>query len=86
MIAAARETGNALAVGYNRRFSKHAVALKDAFAGSQQPISIHYAVAPGPPPAGSWVADPASGGGRIVGEVCHFVDLLIYLTGASPAR
>ena len=86
VIEAARETGNLLAVGYNRRFSKHAAALKNAFAGTPGPVSIHYAVSPGPPPTGSWAADPATGGGRIVGEVCHFVDLLIYLTGAEPSE
>src|SRR4029453_4704929 len=39
-----------------------------------------------PPPAGTWVTDPAAGGGRIVGEVCHFVDLCAFLVGAAPVR
>ena len=47
-------------------------------------MALHYVVAPGPPPQGSWMTDPAAGGGRIVGEVCHFVDLCIHLTGAAP--
>ena len=48
------------------------------------PLAIHYAIAAGPPPAGTWYADPQVGGGRIVGEVCHFVDLCAHLAGAPP--
>lgn len=83
---AARETGGFLAVGYNRRFSRHARAVREAFAGRRGPLAIHYAVAPGPPPRGTWITDPAVGGGRWVGEVCHFVDLCAYLVGEPPAR
>jgi predicted dehydrogenase len=83
---ALRETGGFLAVGYNRRFSSHARAVKEAFAGRAGPLALHYTVAAGPPPAGSWVTDPREGGGRIVGEACHFVDLCSYLVGAAPAR
>jgi predicted dehydrogenase len=85
VVAAARETGGFLTVGYNRRFSPHALALRDAFAGRQGPLAIHYAVAAGPPPAGSWITDPTVGGGRIVGEVCHFVDLCGFLVGQPPS-
>jgi polar amino acid transport system substrate-binding protein len=84
VLAAARESGGFLAVGYNRRFSPHARAAREAFAGRQGPLAIHYAVAAGPPPSGTWIADPRAGGGRIVGEVCHFVDLCAWLVGRSP--
>jgi len=84
VLAAARETQGFLAVGYNRRFSTHARAVAAAFAGRSAPLAIHYSVAAGPPPRGSWILDPAVGGGRIVGEVCHFVDLCTYLVGAPP--
>jgi predicted dehydrogenase len=82
--AALRETTGFLTVGYNRRFSKHARAIKDHFAGRGGPIVIHYVVSAGPPPRGSWVVDPQLGGGRIVGEVCHFVDLCTFLVGSLP--
>ncbi len=78
---AARETQGFLAVGYNRRFSSHARKIRDAFAGSG-PLAIHYTVAAGATPTGTWINDPTAGGGRIVGEVCHFVDLLLFLVGS----
>jgi polar amino acid transport system substrate-binding protein len=84
VLAAARESGSLLMVGYNRRFSRHARAAREALAGRQGPLAIRYAVSPGPPPAGSWACDPRAGGGRIVGEVCHFVDLCAFLVGRPP--
>jgi predicted dehydrogenase len=86
VVAAARETGGFLAVGYNRRFSAHARAIRSAFAGRSGPLALHYAVAAGPAPGGTWITDPVAGGGRIVGEACHFVDLCAYLVGAAPTH
>ncbi|MCA9512815.1 MAG: Gfo/Idh/MocA family oxidoreductase [Myxococcales bacterium] len=86
VAAAARETGGFLTVGYNRRASAHVRAVRDAFAGRGAPLSIQYTVAAGPPPAGTWITDPRTGGGRVVGELCHFVDLCTHLVGAPPAR
>jgi predicted dehydrogenase len=83
---AVRETGGFLAVGYNRRFSPHARAVRAAFQGRQGPLSIHYVVSAGAAPAGTWHLDPTEGGGRIVGEGCHFVDLCSYLVGSPPAE
>jgi predicted dehydrogenase/NADPH:quinone reductase-like Zn-dependent oxidoreductase len=83
---AARESEGFLAVGYNRRFSAHAKSIRDAFADRSTPLSIQYTVAAGPPPAGTWVTDPGEGGGRIIGECCHFIDLCTYLVGALPVR
>jgi predicted dehydrogenase/threonine dehydrogenase-like Zn-dependent dehydrogenase len=84
VLSAARETGGFLAVGYNRRFSVHTRAAREALAGRQGPLALHYAVAAGPTPAGTWITDPRAGGGRIVGEVCHFVDLCAQLVGSPP--
>jgi polar amino acid transport system substrate-binding protein len=84
LAAAARESGGFLAVGYNRRFSSHARAIRDHFAGRSGPISLHYVVSAGAPPRGTWITDRAIGGGRVIGEVCHFVDLCAYLVGAPP--
>lgn len=86
VVAAARETGGFLTVGYNRRFSRHARAVREAFARRSGPLAIRYGVAAGPTPRGTWITDPAVGGGRIVGEVCHFVDLCSFLVGAPPTR
>jgi predicted dehydrogenase/threonine dehydrogenase-like Zn-dependent dehydrogenase len=82
--AAVKETQGFLAVGFNRRFSPHARRVREAFAGRRGPLAIHYAVAAGATPAGTWHTDPEVGGGRVIGEVCHFVDLCSHLVGAAP--
>ena len=82
--AAVRETGGFLAVGFNRRFSPHVRAIRDHFAGRRGPLAMHYTVAAGPTPGGTWHTDPAVGGGRMIGEGCHFVDVFTFLAGAPP--
>jgi predicted dehydrogenase len=47
-------------------------------------MAVHYTVAAGAAPQGTWLLDPTLGGGRIVGEACHMVDLCAYLVGAPP--
>jgi predicted dehydrogenase len=86
LLAAARETGGFLSIGYNRRFSPHARAIREGFAARRGPLAIHYAVAPGPTPKDSWLTDASIGGGRWVGEICHFVDLCAHFVGAPPTR
>lgn len=75
-----------LALGFNRRFAPFARALRDAFAGRQAGLVMTARINAGRVPAGSWVADAAEGGGRIVGEACHFVDLMAFWAGAPPVR
>ena len=82
LARAVRETGGFLAIGFNRRFSPHAQAVAKAFEGRGGPMAIHYVVVAGPTPGGSWHTDPAVGGGRVIGEGCHFVDLCGWLVGA----
>jgi predicted dehydrogenase/threonine dehydrogenase-like Zn-dependent dehydrogenase len=82
--AALAETRGFLALGFNRRFSPHARRVREAFAARRGPLAIAYTVAAGPTPGGTWHTDPAVGGGRVIGEVCHFVDLCSFLVGASP--
>src|SRR5207245_9720906 len=69
-----------LMVGFNRRYSAHARALREAFA-SRGPLMMTYRVNAGRLPPGHWLNDPQIGGGRIIGEACHFIDLMSYLTG-----
>jgi len=72
-----------LMVGYNRRFAPAARQAK-AFIGSRTgPLLLHYRINAGSLEPGSWYLDPEEGGGRIIGEVCHFVDLLQYLTDST---
>ena len=82
----ARVKNGFLMVGYNRRFSSHARAIRETFANRQAPMTIQYTVSAGPPPRGTWITDPQEGGGRILGECCHFVDLCTYLVGSLPCR
>jgi polar amino acid transport system substrate-binding protein len=84
IVEAVGDTGGFLTMGFNRRFSAHARAIRVAFEQRTGPLSIHYTVAAGAPPPSSWVMDPREGGGRIVGEACHFVDLCTFLLGELP--
>ena len=74
-----------LMVGFNRRFSPHARALQAAFKNRPLPMVVSYRVNAGRVPAESWIRDPAEGGGRIIGECCHFVDFCTALIGSAPA-
>jgi len=75
-----------LMVGFNRRFSPFSKWLKDRFATGAEPLNVHCTVNAGKVPPDHWVHDPEQGGGRIIGEVCHFVDLIQYLTGSLVVR
>lgn len=79
---AVADTGGRLMVGFNRRFSPLSQALREAFVGVG-PLAISYRINAGDVPRESWVQG-GEGGGRILGEVCHFVDYLQFLTGADP--
>lgn len=81
--AAGNSTGK-LMVGFNRRFSPIARRAEDFFAGRDAPLSILYRVNAGRIPKDHWLQDAQEGGGRIVGEVCHFIDLMECLTAAQP--
>jgi polar amino acid transport system substrate-binding protein len=86
LLTAARASSGSLTVGFNRRFSPAALAAKDFFALMDAPLSLLYRVNAGRVPRDHWIHDPVQGGGRIVGEVCHFIDLMQFLTGSLPAR
>jgi predicted dehydrogenase/threonine dehydrogenase-like Zn-dependent dehydrogenase len=74
-----------LTVGFNRRFAPLAIELKK-FMDVQEPLLMHYRVNAGFIPPDHWVHDPEQGGGRIRGEVCHFVDLLAYFASSPVVR
>jgi predicted dehydrogenase/threonine dehydrogenase-like Zn-dependent dehydrogenase len=73
-------------VGFNRRFAPMATRMKAFFTENSQPLAMHYRVNAGSIPPDHWVNDPEQGGGRILGEVCHFVDFLSFLAGAPPVE
>ncbi len=84
VAGAASGSPGTLMVGYNRRFAPLAIRARDHFVNRSTPLLAHYRVNAGAVPADHWVHDPVEGGGRILGEVCHFVDLLHFLVGAPP--
>ena len=86
VLAAQRESGKQLFVGYNRRFAPLTLAMKGHFRGRSGPLVISIRVNAGELPATSWVHDPLQGGGRLIGEGCHFVDLCAALADAPVTR
>lgn len=72
-----------LMVGFNRRFSPHAVKMAELLRGRTGPLCMSMMVNAGQIPADHWTHDPQVGGGRIVGEGCHWIDLLAFLAGAE---
>ena len=72
-----------LMVGFNRRFAPQVQKMKALLSERKEPKAFVMTVNAGAIPAEHWTQDPAVGGGRIVGEACHFVDLLRFLPGSS---
>lgn len=80
--SASRHPGQIIMVGFNRRFAPHVRKVKELLAGIREPKSFVMTVNAGGMPADHWTRDPAVGGGRIIGEGCHFIDLLRFLAGS----
>lgn len=79
-----RKSGTALMVGFNRRFSPLSTIVKSKYGNA--PMSMIYRVNAGSIPADTWIQDMEIGGGRIIGEACHFIDYLTYLNGSLPTK
>jgi len=79
-------SGPVLTVGFNRRFAPLVRRMKGLLDGLQGPKSFVMTVNAGVVPPDHWTQDPAIGGGRIVGEACHFIDLLRHLVGSRIQR
>lgn len=75
-----------LMVGFNRRFAPFIQKMKKFMTPRHQPAMIHYRINAGYIPRSHWVQDAYQGGGRLIGEVCHFVDTIVYLLDALPGR
>lgn len=75
-----------LTVGFNRRFSAHALQIREWVESSGERPIIRYRVNAGFIPKNHWIQDLDIGGGRIVGEACHFVDLCSFLAGAEVSE
>jgi predicted dehydrogenase/threonine dehydrogenase-like Zn-dependent dehydrogenase len=79
-------SGQVLFVGFNRRHAPLIDDLMGHVTGRGHPAEILIRINAGPLPAGHWLNDPAQGGGRLLGEGCHFVDLASWIVGSAPDR
>lgn len=80
------ETDKLLMVGFNRRFAALSKALKGFMDSTPGPKVMSYRINAGPLPSNHWLYDPVEGGGRIIGEACHFIDFLTYIANAPPIK
>lgn len=72
-----------LMVGFNRRYARFALALRDEFSSRAQPMSVVYRVNVGFRPPEHWLHDPREGGGVVLGEACHQIDFCCWLVGVA---
>jgi predicted dehydrogenase/threonine dehydrogenase-like Zn-dependent dehydrogenase len=79
-----QQNNRSVMVGFNRRFSPVAVEMKKSFIDTGEPLVINYRVNAGFIPKDHWTQNENIGGGRIIGEVCHFIDLMQFFTEALP--
>ncbi|MEX0685071.1 MAG: bi-domain-containing oxidoreductase [Balneolales bacterium] len=83
IITAVKETGNTITVGYNRRFSPYLEKMKNIVGKYPGPMNVIATMNAGFISPDVWVHDMKVGGGRIIGEACHYVDLISFLTGSK---
>jgi predicted dehydrogenase/threonine dehydrogenase-like Zn-dependent dehydrogenase len=84
IASAHRRSNRLLMIGFNRRFSPLGIQMRSFLRNVQEPLALQYRVNAGFLPSDHWLHDPEQGGGRIIGEVCHFVDFLSFLASAAP--
>lgn len=82
IIEIGNHSGKSISVGFNRRFSPHVLKMKELLGDQPGEMNIIATMNAGFIPKDSWVQDPDVGGGRIIGEACHYVDLIQALTGS----
>lgn len=83
---ALKDSRRMLMVGFNRRFAPLAEKMKAHLAPVKEPLMMHYRINAGALPLDHWVHDLQQGGGRIIGEGCHFIDFLAWLTDSLPVQ
>jgi len=81
----AQKSEGRLMVGFNRRFAPDIIKVKEVFKNAS-PLTIICRINAGAVPKDHWTQDPKEGGGRIIGEVCHFVDLCQFVANSFPAK
>jgi polar amino acid transport system substrate-binding protein len=84
IVRAQKKTGKSVMIGFNRRFSPMSSAIKFKF--GKGPMTMIYRINAGSVPSDNWIQDLEIGGGRIHGEVCHFIDYLTFINGSLPSN
>ena len=82
-VCSALSAGPILMVGFNRRFAPHILKVQELLKRSPEPKAMIMTVNAGAIPVDHWAQDPARGGGRIIGEACHYIDLMRHLAGSA---
>ena len=83
-LEAAQQAANTMVmVGYNRRFAPHVQKMKALIEKKAAPKTFIMTMNAGDIPPDHWTQDPAVGGGRIIGEACHYIDLMRFLAGSK---
>ena len=82
IINAYKNSGKTITVGFNRRFSPLSIKIKNLLGSLDSPMNIVVTINAGYIPSEAWVHDMEVGGGRIIGEACHFIDLITYISGS----
>lgn len=75
-----------LMIGFNRRFTQISEAIRNEFTNASEPLVVNIRVNAGLILKNHWIQQPEIGGGRIIGEMCHFIDLMQYFTKAEPIK
>lgn len=86
IIKARSESDKLLMVGFNRRFASVSHAIKNELRNAGEPMVINIRINAGFIPKEHWTQHPDKGAGRIIGEVCHFIDLMQYFTDSEPVK
>jgi predicted dehydrogenase len=81
-----RKSSQLVMTGFNRRFAPLVVELKKFLSDVRESLVMNYRVNAGFLPRSHWIQDPEQGGGRIIGEACHFIDLMTFLCGSDPVQ
>ena len=79
-----KETNKSYMIGFNRRYSPFIIKAKELLTERKNPIIINYRIANPYIPGNHWVFDPDIGGGPLIGELCHFTDIILHLMNSMP--
>ncbi|HMW27556.1 MAG TPA: Gfo/Idh/MocA family oxidoreductase, partial [Ferruginibacter sp.] len=86
VIETKKKHNHPLMVGFNRRFAPVSIQVKKEFTSAGEPIVMNMRINAGMIPKDNWLQQKDVGAGRIIGEMCHFIDLMQFFTGSEPVR